>query len=211
MAVSGVPSVAAHFATPIYRRRLHNAREVEELNSEIMVEAQQLVSFDERGLRWSGKNYPGGYTSFASMGRLHKFSSTFSKLERWANHHVRSFAKYLEFDALDDLVMTECWINIMPEGTHHGLHLHQCSTLSGTYYVETPRGCSGIRFEDPRLDRTMAAPPRAHSARRSNRQVVEYPARAGEVILWESWLRHQVQPNRGEGDRVSVSFNYHWC
>jgi uncharacterized protein (TIGR02466 family) len=32
----------------------------------------------------------------------------------------------------------------------------------------------------------------------------------GDVLLWESWLRHEVPMNMDEDDRVSVSFNYRW-
>jgi uncharacterized protein (TIGR02466 family) len=33
----------------------------------------------------------------------------------------------------------------------------------------------------------------------------------GEVLLWESWLRHEVPMNMAEEERVSVSFNYEWA
>ena len=33
---------------------------------------------------------------------------------------------------------------------------------------------------------------------------------AGEVLLWESWLRHEVPMNMADEDRISVSFNYGW-
>jgi uncharacterized protein (TIGR02466 family) len=32
----------------------------------------------------------------------------------------------------------------------------------------------------------------------------------GDVLLWESWLRHEVPMNMSEEDRISVSFNYAW-
>jgi uncharacterized protein (TIGR02466 family) len=32
----------------------------------------------------------------------------------------------------------------------------------------------------------------------------------GDVLLWESWLRHEVVMNQSEDERVSVSFNYRW-
>ena len=30
----------------------------------------------------------------------------------------------------------------------------------------------------------------------------------GTVLLWESWLRHEVVTNAAKGERISVSFNY---
>jgi uncharacterized protein (TIGR02466 family) len=101
-------------------------------------------------------------------------------------------------------------VNIMPPNSAHSMHLHPLSFLSGTYYVATPAGCPGIKFEDPRLDRFMAAPPRVSRARKANQTHVTYPARAGNLILFESWLRHGVAQNSADGERISISFNYNW-
>jgi len=35
-------------------------------------------------------------------------------------------------------------------------------------------------------------------------------ARTGAVVLFESWLRHEVPANESAGERVSISFNYSW-
>jgi uncharacterized protein (TIGR02466 family) len=56
----------------------------------------------------------------------------------------------------------------------------------------------------------MAAPPRRADAPRDQRPFVSVAARAGDVVLFESWLRHEVPPARYAGDRVSISFNYAW-
>ena len=98
----------------------------------------------------------------------------------------------------------------MAHGTAHSLHLHPVSTLSGTYYVHVPAAGSGLKFEDPRLERFMAAPPLRADARPLNRHWMTLPARTGHVVLFESWLRHEVASNPSRADRVSVSFNYHW-
>ena len=106
--------------------------------------------------------------------------------------------------------MTDCWVNMMPPGTTHGLHLHPLSFMSGTYYVQTPAGCPGIKFEDPRLDRFMAAPPRSAKASPANQSFITYPAEAGNLILFESWLRHEVPANQVPEERISISFKYAW-
>jgi uncharacterized protein (TIGR02466 family) len=106
--------------------------------------------------------------------------------------------------------LTDCWVNIMPETAAHSLHLHPLSFISGTYYVVTPRGCPGLKFEDPRLSKFMAAPPKLPAARPAHRPHITYPAKAGNVILFESWLRHEVAANRVAEERISVSFNFNW-
>ena len=107
--------------------------------------------------------------------------------------------------------LSDIWVNIMPPTAAHSLHLHPLSFISGTYYVATPRGCPGLKFEDPRLSKFMAAPPKISGARPANRAHITYPAKAGNVILFESWLRHEVAANRVREERISVSFNFNWA
>lgn len=203
-------NVRGWFATFVYRAPLQRAG-VGRLNRELLKDCQRIREQDEAGRRWSATSYPGGYTSYGSLCRLHKMGSTFMELERLVDRHVRRFARHLDFDLTGrTLVMTDCWVNIMPRLAAHSLHLHPLSTISGTYYARTPRGCSGLKFEDPRLSKFMAAPPRLPDPRPENRTFVTYPAEAGHLILFESWLRHEVTANRLAAERVSVSFNYNW-
>lgn len=177
------------------------------LNAQLLRECLQLRDDDQGGRRWSRRNYPGGYTSYGSAHRMHRCSPTFAALERRVDRHVRAYAQALDLDlAGRPLAMTDCWVSIMPFMVSHALHLHPLSTISGTYYVRTPRGCPGLKFEDPRLDRLMAAPPR----RAPDSAWSTVPAVAGQLVLFESWLRHEVPPNPVKGERISISFNYNW-
>ena len=202
--------IRAWFPTLIYSRALLKSG-LERFNADLAGECRSLRDFDSAGRRWSRGNYPGGYTSYASLNELHRFSSTFTRLERRITRHVRLFARALDMDLRGrEVRMTDCWVNIMPPSAAHSLHLHPLAFVSGTYYVATPRGCPGIKFEDPRLDRFMAAPPRTARPRSANLTHVTYPARAGSLILFESWLRHGVAQNSAAGERISISFNYNW-
>ena len=201
-------TIRSLFATPIYVAAL-GGRGTGTLNERLERETLQLQRDDVAGLRWSRANYPGGYTSYGSVSRLQHVSPTFDALRARLDTHVARFARALNFDLRGRrLQMTDCWVNVMPRGVTHGLHLHPLSTISGTYYVRVPKGAPGLKFEDPRLERFMAAPPRRgrHAA---DAWVVE-PAQAGRVILFESWLRHEVVANRTASRRISISFNYGW-
>jgi uncharacterized protein (TIGR02466 family) len=198
------------FATHVYTSVLQRSGS-RELNRQLLKEGRQLREDDAAGRRWSAKNYRGGYTSYGSSHKLHQMSPTFQDLERRLKRHVKAFAAAVEWDLTGrKLAMTDCWLNIMTRNAVHGLHLHPLSTLSGTYYVHVPAGSHGIKFEDPRLDRYMAAPPRSPRASPKNRPWVTLPAVAGQVVLFESWLRHEVASHPTAAERVSVSFNYNW-
>ncbi len=202
--------IRAWFPTFVYCEPLQKSG-LARLNADLADECRRLRAFDAAGRRWSAKNYPGGYTSYASMHELQRFSSTFAALEKKLLRHARAFSRELDFDLRGRTVrMTDCWVNIMPPTAAHSLHLHPLAFISGTYYVATPTGCPGLKFEDPRLSRFRAAPPRRAGARPASRTHVAYPAVAGRVVLFESWLRHEVPPNRVDAERISISFNFNW-
>ena len=198
------------FPTRVLAARLGSAS-FDALNNRLLRECLQLAEDDVAGQRWSQENYPGGFTSYASVNRMQTVSPIFAKLQRLLDRHVQRFASALQFDLQGrELAMTDCWVNVMPQGVTHGLHLHPLSVISGTYYVRTPKGSPGLKFEDPRLDRYMGAPPRQADARAENRSWITLPASAGAVLLFESWLRHEVPPNPVRSERISISFNYGW-
>ena len=203
-------TVHALFPTRVYAAALQRNGS-RALNRQLLKECLQLRADDLAGRRWSKRNYPGGYTSYGSAHRLQLASPTFQRLQTLLDRHVAIFAAAVEWDLTGRrLEMTDCWINIMPTGTVHGLHLHPLATVSGTYYVRVPAGAPGLKFEDPRLDRFMAAPPRTPEAQRASLPWVTFPAAAGQLLLFESWLRHEVAANPVETERISVSFNYNW-
>jgi uncharacterized protein (TIGR02466 family) len=203
-------TIHAFFPTHVYTAALQRTGS-REFNRQLLKESRQLREDDGAGRRWSAKNYPGGYTSYASSHRLQRISPTFEALQRKLQRHVEAFAAAVQWNLEGrELAMTDCWINIMSRHVVHGLHLHPLSTLSGTYYVDVPAGSPGIKFEDPRLDRFMAAPPRRADARRENHPWITVPAVPGHLVLFESWMRHEVVPHPLAAERVSVSFNYNW-
>jgi len=177
----------------------------------LLDDCHKIRAHDRAGQRWCRQNYPAGYTSYGTMTNLHQTFSTFIDLEAKIRRHVNRFARRLDMNLQGArLAMTDCWVNVMSRHAVHSLHLHPLAVVSGTYYVATPPGSSRLRFEDPRLDKLMGAPPKRDPCRPENRQQVSYDVAAGKLILFESWLRHEVASNPTRGERISISFNYNW-
>jgi|SRR5450432_42151 len=172
---------------------------------------QEVRDQDSEGQRWCSEHYPAGYTSYGTRRNLHRTVAAFVELERKIWPHVSRFARRLDMDLREaQLAMTDCWVNFMSQGASHPLHLHPGAVVSGSFYVCTPPGCSGIRFEDPRLEQAMGAPPRRADCRPENLQRVSYDVDAGKLVLFQSFLKHEVASNPVPSERVSVSFNYTW-
>ena len=202
--------ISSLFVTRLYHGNLHEAAphlDLAELEQSCLVIAED----DEAGQTWCEKNGYPGYTSYASLTDLPWRFPIFADLVKILDHHVAEFVKDLEFD-LDGraLVLEDLWINILPEGGTHSSHIHPHSVISGTTYVAMPEGASALKLEDPRLSRMMAAPTRAKTARAELQPFIYVKPNVGDVLLWESWLRHEVPMNMAEDERISVSFNYRW-
>ena len=183
------------FATQLYEAEIADERLLGDLAHSI----RSLAEDDDAGRRWSKDHRYAGYTSYASLNDLPRRDPAFAELAKVLTRHATAFARELGWEPkprLDSL-----WANLLKSGGQHSGHIHPNSVLSGTFYVEAPAGSGAIRFEDPRLPLMMAAPPRAGT-------FVTVEPHPGLLLLWESWLRHEVLPGTGRGERLSISFNF---
>lgn len=186
-----------------------SASVIRRLNKELLRDIVQIRAMDGQGQSWSRENYVGGYTSYSSIDNVHLRFAPFMELKKWIDKKVKHYVSAQKWD-LDShkLKMDTCWINVMPALCHHSLHLHPNSTVSGTYYVQVPKGSGLFKLEDPRLGLMMSAPAKKASAPAAEQAFYSIQPKPGHVVLFESWLRHEVTANRGQGLRVSISFNY---
>ena len=198
------------FATRLYRAQLSEQAPAIDTD-ELEASCWSIAEDDEAGQEWCEANGYPGYTSYASLTDLPWRFPIFADLVAGLDKHVMAFAEDLEFDLGDKkLVVEDIWINILPEGGTHSSHIHPHSVISGTTYVSMPDGTSALKLEDPRLGFMMAAPARRKGCREELKTFVYEAPAVGDVLLWESWLRHEVPPNTAEDERISVSFNYKW-
>jgi len=203
--------ISSLFVTRLYRAALSELGQPID-TAELEASCWSIAEDDEAGQDWCDANGYPGYTSYASLTDLPWRFPIFKALKKTLNKHVAAFAEDLQFD-LDGrkLKLEDLWINILPQGGTHSSHLHPHSVISGTTYVAMPQGASALKLEDPRSGRMMAAPPRQKDAREELQTFIHVKPDVGDVLLWESWLRHEVPMNMSEEDRISVSFNYAWA
>jgi uncharacterized protein (TIGR02466 family) len=192
------------FITKLYEIELGSHALLGELARSI----RSLAEEDQAGRRWSKEHRYAGYTSYASLSDLTKRDPAFAELGKLLTVHAKTFADECAFDLARKPKLDSLWVNLLKSGGQHSGHIHPHSIISGTLYVEVPPGSGAIRFEDPRLPLMMAAPPRRKDAPRELQPFVTVEPRPGLLVLWESWLRHEVLSGTGRGERLSISFNF---
>jgi len=195
-------SIRSLFATRLYEADLGKEVALDALAHAI----RSLATDDISGQRWCREHAYKGYTSYASLNDLPRRDPDFADLAKLLSKQAAAFSKALAWTVKPKL--DSLWVNLLKGGGHHGGHIHPHSILSGTLYVEVPRGSGAIRFEDPRLPLMMAAPVRSEDAPDELKPFVEIAPTPGKLLLWESWLRHEVRAGTGKGERLSISFNF---
>lgn len=199
----------AAMSRPLFVTKLYEAEFGDDaLLTDLAHSIRSLAADDLAGQRWSRDKGYKGYTSYASLDDLPRRDPAFADLQKILSRHAAKFATELAFDLSRKPRLDSLWVNLMKPGGHHSAHIHPHSIVSGTLYVEVPKGSGPIRFEDPRLPMMMAAPVRREDAPEELRNFVSIEPQPGLLLMWESWLRHEVLPGAAKTDRLSLSFNF---
>ena len=101
-------------------------------------------------------------------------------------------------------VITQSWINRNSKGEFHHLHAHPNSIISGVWYPQVGRETPPISFSTLHEKRIVIPPVEYNSCNGENQHV---HANQGEMIMFPSYLKHSVPPNKSDEERISLSFN----
>lgn len=199
------------FVTRLYEGSIAGAPDFADFRQELEAACAMLANEDRAGQAWCKANGYNGYTSYASLDDLPRRATVFALLKRRLDRHAAIAAQRFDLDlGAGRLALDSLWVSVLRPGAAHSGHIHPHSALSGVIYVSAPRGSGALRLEDPRLPLMMAAPRRRKDAPEAVRNFVTVTPSDGALLIWESWLRHEVLPGAGRGPRISISFNYAW-
>lgn len=153
---------------------------------------------DDRGRVISNYN---GYQSVDLLPGAHK---EIDKLVEHLDLEMNACAKQV---GLKEVELYNIWLNINPPGSYNHLHNHVGSVFSGVYYVSAEPNQGNIQFE-----RTDGAeyhlPELVEKDTYFTSTRATYAAKTGALYIFPGWLKHSVQGNRSNTDRISISFNY---
>lgn len=111
-------------------------------------------------------------------------------------------------------IRSHTWFHVTRGGGEFGLHNHPMASWSGVYCVDPgdsapgDAGSGALTFVNPTALANMFIDPANIRLRKpySSGDLV-YPAQAGRLVLFPSWVFHHVQPYRGTRERITVAFN----
>ena len=185
-----------HFPTPIYIKDLPN---VDQLNSYL---EQKIIQWSQQD-KGVSKTNAGGWHSATDMNQKEEYNVLTKEL---FNMQDEIFKK--EF-LTQKPVLGNMWANINGPGNFNRPHLHPNALFSGVYWIKTPINSGNLMLYDPRPGVHTTMPNRKEGKLPPQLwREVHYEPKAGRCIMYPAWLWHEVQPNRSNDTRISVSFNF---
>lgn len=147
------------------------------------------------------------YTTIGSAAALDELTaSPFSALKEIVLGEALKYGRSLGLDVDSySLRVDDFWLNVYGRGHAQEVHTHGNSVISGIYFVKVPPGCGDTIFHAPMGD-AMLDPPRAE-INPLNSSAAPWTPRAGQLLLFRGWLKHSVQANTGDEERITIAFN----
>jgi uncharacterized protein (TIGR02466 family) len=185
-----------HFPTPVYIQEIPNAVE---LNHHL---EQKIIQWSQQD-KGVSKTNAGGWHSTTDMNRKEEYNVLTKEL----------FAMQEEIFKKEFLtqkpVLGNMWANVNYPGNFNRPHLHPNSLFSGVYWVKTPEKSGSLMLYEPRPGVHTTMPNRKEGKLPPELwREVHYQPKAGTVVMFPSWLWHEVRANESNDTRISVSFNF---
>ena len=110
-------------------------------------------------------------------------------------------------------IATESWFHTTRQGGFFGAHNHPMHSWSGVYCVQhdgdDPDSTSGqLTFINPLASMTTFIDTAISNLKQPYHQGMRrYRLQPGQLVLFPSWLLHEVSPYEGNTQRITVAFN----
>ena len=124
-------------------------------------------------------------------------------IKDFINECINKFTKNI-YQSDQRLVVTQCWLNKNPKGSSHHEHCHPNSIVSGVFYFKQNPKLPPIQFS-----KTSQYSMKLHTKKFNsvNSDTFLLPCTDGELVLFPSNVNHNVPLNKGDEERISMSFN----
>ncbi|MDA0656889.1 MAG: TIGR02466 family protein [Proteobacteria bacterium] len=145
------------------------------------------------------------YTTYGAEERLYDYPE-FAEITDWMLSCFAAYAQRMNYaTSPQGIRLTQCWVNIYQRGFAHELHTHPNNILSGVYYVKAPPGCSEILFHAPHAFSMIRPERRVETG--LNRLSHAIQPREGDMVVFNSAVKHNVPPSVIDEERIIISAN----
>jgi len=164
------------------------------LNNSLLTEIRVHKAEDERLMPYTNPGCWRGEKRYKCEQDL------FSRVRAQMKTILMSYPLDINPDALN--LSIEYWTNVNSRGGSNQIHSHnlESSDWSGCYYIQST-GTGAIRFYTEQCLHQQIKPYMPFGA------TVEIFPEDGDLVMFPSYLLHEVMPNPGDRERINIAFN----
>jgi Putative 2OG-Fe(II) oxygenase len=209
------PQIMPMFAVPFGFGRLPDATR---LNSDLrryILEREQLGDAGRNPNPLTARNKPVYESHFDFFRDPHP---AVQELKRFCWDQLLTTIGQLNGYSLEQLhtlqIYNHAWFHVTRRGGYFALHNHPNASWSGVYCVDPGRHDDGHRdsgalcFMNPMTPSAMYLDPgNSQIPPPYGLQLRTLRFEAGQLVLFPSWVMHDVRVFEGEGERITIAFN----
>ena len=182
-----------YFSVPIFSFDL---KESKELNKKLK---KIILNWKDKEESLQKSNVLGWHSKIKLPEEVSFFSNIINDVQKEI-----CLAEELKFE----LRLFDMWAMVNKKYSYNKLHTHPNCHWAGVYYVQCPPKCGNIvfRFLEQGFPRPIYKK-EMKDLQPHQWETVYYEPKEGRVIMFPSYLGHEVEPNLSDKDRISISFN----
>ena len=189
------------FSVPVFHYNIEEHKEINKKLKKIILDWKEK----QEGLQVSNvlgwhSNYVESAISFAPE-KINFFTNIIDELQK----------KICEVEEYKfDLKITSLWAMVNKKYAYNTQHTHPGCHWAGVYYVQCPPKCGSLVFKIGEPRQSYPQPiykKQSHELQQHQFTTLRIQPEEGQVVMFPSWLQHEVEPNLSDEDRISISFN----
>ena len=135
-------------------------------------------------------------------------SKELSKLKLFIDEQLFVFKKkFLQMKDANEIYITQSWVNNSNPNQYHPKHKHPNSVISGVMFFDENNDESLLPIKSHRTLEMFPVDFEFDNLNESNAGCRSFEMVQGSLILFPSLLEHDVDKNRSDRVRTSISFN----
>lgn len=173
-----------------------------------------LEYLDTFGKKFDSREYSNpNHVSTYNVQEAANFQSTDRRLDKLTSHLVATAKNFLDHQNVESSsyrFSPYYLFNKIGKNSGHAQHAHPESIVSGCIYLQAYEDSSPIIFKDPRpIDKYYYYKPIFNRMSDSYKLLPEYsvPVYTGLVLMWNSWLEHEIPICYSDKERITIAFN----
>ena len=138
-----------------------------------------------------------GYKTSYGIEDVTQYLRKFDFITEYITQLAKQYTQKIGYQLPQNITISS-FISRMTENEYHESHQHPGAILSGLFYLKVEENSAPILFEDPRVIRPFNGMELldANNLNEYNTYEVSYLPKAGDILIWEAWLKHRVPPNK---------------